>query len=480
VEAVNQRESAHPQPCSKNTILVALVSGVLGLLLIATPAIGAQAVVKAAPGPEPASAKLSIWSSVPFYAGADLAQYQLTLSQSRSQVRQQLMGELSDTLVKLASSGARAEAMLEPLADILLTFDQMQDLHKARDVQRVNVSLENQFKAALDQKFRQNDVREPARRIQFSAGPRPEALASYLEGGASQPRSANPMGSDPERSLRFAAELRRAIDFVAFGTFSNLGRGSFQLTLQLRRLVDGSIRSFVARGPLTDAVDELAQEVFDHFQKNVYPDWESPYGQLEWLPRASNPVRDNRALVKSGYTFQEANAYCTERGYRLPYARELMAASDGGAYKFGGVDHLLPNTAYPVLDRRHVQENYYLKPGTEHLTGGSIQPIAGFPDIATFWCVRGQPSPTVMFLELLWKLHRKNQSGDADNKAVFTAVETLRFELGDSDTEQTYFNNVAEQLMFEPVRRLHSVDKALQVLNQQGIFLEVPASMRRR
>ena len=133
----------------------------------------------------------------------------------------------------------------------------MQDLQKARDVQRVNVSLENQFKAALDQKFRQNDVREPARRIQFSAGPRPEALAGYLEAGASQPRSANPMGSDPERSLRFAADLRRAIDFVAFGTFSNLGRGSFQLTLQLRRLVDGSIRSFVARGPLTDAVDAV-------------------------------------------------------------------------------------------------------------------------------------------------------------------------------------------------------------------------------
>lgn len=458
-----QLDSRQP-PWWKRATCRLLVYGFASLVLMVQSAVAAQA-----------GTKLSIWTNVPFYAGGDLAQYQLTVSQTRAQVRQQLMVELSDTLVKLAGSGARPDAMLEPLADILLAFDQLQDLHKARDVQRVGMSLENHFRAALDQRFIRNDVREPARRIQFSAGPRPEVLNKYLEGRVSAPQISNPLGGEPARTLALAAELRRAIDFMAYGTFSNLGGGGFQLTLQLTSLSDGVTRSFVARGPLLEAVEELAQDVFDYFQKNVYPDWEPANGLLEWLPRPANPLR-----AGTGYSFQEANAFCAERGYRLPYARELLDAADGGPYKRGGVDRLLPNASYPVLDRRHVQENYFLKPGSAHLTGGNIQPIAGFPDIAYFWCVRGQASPSVLFLELLWKLHRKNQSGDAVNKAVFTAVETLRFELGDTDIEQSYFKNLTTQVMFESVERLRSVDRALQVLRQHGIFLEVPTSMRSR
>ncbi len=88
---------------------------------------------------------LVLWNAVPFYAAADLAQYEATLATRRDRVRRDNFRELSATLEALAASGTDVSAMSEPLANILLTFDMMRDLHRARDEKSIDMSLENQY-----------------------------------------------------------------------------------------------------------------------------------------------------------------------------------------------------------------------------------------------------------------------------------------------------------------------------------------------
>ena len=112
---------------------------------------------------------LVMWNTVPFYAAADLAQYEATLATRRDRVRRENFRELSATLEALAASGTDVSAMSEPLANILLTFDMMRDLHRERDEKAIDISLENQFKAALDRLYVLHQLRPGERRLQFSA-----------------------------------------------------------------------------------------------------------------------------------------------------------------------------------------------------------------------------------------------------------------------------------------------------------------------
>jgi hypothetical protein len=417
----------------------------------------------------------AIWHNVAFYSGGDLGQYQQTMSQNRDQVRRELLNELTDTLGKIASTGAQVDGMLESTANIILMFDEMHDLHKARDLQKINFSIENRFKAALDAQFQAHDVRTSQRKVQFSRGVDPEYLSQYFQASS----AGNSGGHDrPKASLKYALSLYSQIDFVAYGTFSPLGGDNFQLTLQLQNTRTGVSRSFLAQGALLPAVDQLAGEVFDLFQRNEFPDWESPARQLQWLAMPANPAKANPRGEGYGYTFQEARSYCLDRGYRLPYARELLAVETGGAYKAGGIDHLESGVAYAVMDRRHTNEYHVLHKGEEQGTGGAIQALNNYADKLQFWCVKGAPSAKVLFFESLWRLHRRNQQGDGSNKDVFAAVETLRFELGDFDTGETYYNNLSTNDMFEKIKRYYSADKALEVLHKAGIAIEIPDNMR--
>lgn len=419
----------------------------------------------------------TLWHQIPFYAGADLGQYQATMAQSRSQVRQELLSELTGSLSKLADKGAQPDALLEPLANIILQFDQMHDLHKARDVANINISLESQFKAALDQEFIRHDVRDAARKLQISRGTEPELLQYYLRGIG----SINPQGqSKSAKSVRiqYALEVFNQIDYIAFGTFTHLGNNQFQVTLQMQGHKNGVTRTFIAQGSLTNAMNNLASSVFDYFQKNEYPDWATLPDKLAWLPMPANPQRSNPFNSSLGYTYEEAQTYCNERGYRLPFARELLTAEAGGAYKNGGIANLQQGVHYAVMDRRRLNAHYALHIGEEQRSGGAIQPVSSSADKGVFWCVKGTPSPMVVLYELLWKLHRKHQSGDGSNKAIFAATTSIRFELGDADTEIVYYHNTQTDNPFDKVKRYDSIDEALEVLKSNGIALEIPGYAR--
>lgn len=418
----------------------------------------------------------TLWHNIPFYAAGDMAQYQATMARNRDEVRGQMLGELTGVLDKLAARGANIESMIEPLSNIIVVFDQMHDLHRAKDQSRIHVSLENQFKASLDRLFVRNDVRDADRRIQVSRGTDPDLLKAYIQGISTESPRAKRI-SQSELGVRYSLEVYQQIDYLSFGTFSNLGNGNFQVSLQLQGARSGVTRSFMAVGGLNNAIDNLAQQVFNFFQKNAYPEWNAPQTGLQWLPMPANPTRDSPQSAQYGYTFLEAVAYCGSRGYRLPYARELLFAETGGSYKKGGIDPLENSIRYPVLDHRKTISNYVLIPGLENRTGGAIQPNAGYSAKGKFWCVKGEPSARILLFEKLWELHREHSFGDGSNKTIYIAVETLLYELGDSDVDTIYFDNRVTLNPFERVQRLHCAEDAQRLLREKGIVLEIPPQL---
>lgn len=309
-------------------------------------------------------------------------------------------------------------------------LDQASDVQTSQNISNMGFALESQFKAALDQFFIENDVRDSDRRVQIS--------------------SSDQLGK---------------LDYAAYGTFSSLGNDQFQLTFHLQNIKDGSTRNFISRGLLVSAVDDLALQVFDFFQKNIYADWQPKEKQLEWLPMPSN-------VNSNGYTFDQAKSYCFGRGYRLPFSRELLMASSGGVYKAGGISHLEDLISYAIADRRRVNSNYVLIPGFEQYTGGILQPDSSPSRQGRFWCVKGSVSDEIKIMEKLWELYRQYRNS---NKDIFIAIETLRFELGDSDTESSYFGS-----QYERIERLSGIDEALQVLYDHNIVIEIPDSLRPR
>ena len=409
---------------------------------------------------------LVMWNTVPFYAAADLAQYEATLATRRDRVRRENFRELSATLEALAASGTDVSAMSEPLANILLTFDMMRDLHRERDEKAIDISLENQFKAALDRLYVLHQLRPGERRLQFSAGSDPAAFRAFIEGRE----------KDKPARLDQAVRVYQQIDFTAYGSFTSMGDNEFQLTLQIQNFKTGTSRSFSTRGTLTRAVEVLASRVFDYFQSNVYAAWDESRGALEWIAMPGNPARTDPGSPNYGYSYHEALDYCAERNARLPYARELRSADAVGAYRAGGISRLKPGVSYPVLDRRHVPDFYVLHLGdTATGTEGSLRTLATYPGRVEFWCVRGDPAPNIGLHESLWMLHRAHESGDARSREIFAAVETIRYEMGETDAAQSTFNDTTTGERFSRVSRLSSIAEAKTVLERYGITLMFPA-----
>jgi len=410
----------------------------------------------------------TLWASIPFFSGGDLGQYEKTMSQDRDQVRKMFWQELMSEVQKLAEKGVAVEAMLESMANILMMFDQVHDLHKAKDVINIDYSLENQFKSALDQLFKKNDIRDDQRKVQISKGTQADLLQAYIRGISTQ----KPLGkkiTSEELNVKFALEMLNQIDFISYGTFSSLGKGQFQLTLHLQGNKNGVTRNFLSRGRLTEALDDLAKQVFDYFQKNTYEDWSAPQqSNLVWLPMPINSERQGRmeeSGISEAYSFVEAKNYCQARGYRLPFAREILMAESGTEYKQGGIASLRPEARYAVADRRSTSGGHWIVSRNADRTGGPFMVDGSLPMKGLFWCVKGQPSSEVMALEEVWTLIRKHRNSSVE---IITALETLRAELGDFDSgnRQILLND-----QFIKIEIFGSVDEALDILKKNKITL---------
>lgn len=415
------------------------------------------------PFKSPNKSVYQLWPVIPFFPLGDIGQYEKTISQSRDIVRKMFWDEFTNALIQLAERGAPVELMVESMANVLMMFDQVHDMHKAKDVFNIDKTLEAQFKASLDRLFQVYDVRDHQRKIELSSGPNKIAIESYVRGLSIH----HPLGrvaTREEIDPRIGRQMVDDVDYVAYGTFSHLNDTEFQLTFHITGTKTGTSRSFLSRGSLIHAIDDLAKQVFDFFQKNVYPDWETPHQGLTWLPMPSNPNK------VAGYTWEEANSYCRFRGYRLPYARELLMAESGGAYKPGGITALTPWVSYAVSDQRSSTEKYVYTQGNEAATGGPVQAASSAMYKGQFWCVKGRSSREVMIFEEIWSQIRKYRNKDPD---IYRALETVRFELGDFGINGLIFWGSGLTVL----QRMESLDIALIYLNSRGIKIKIPKEM---
>jgi hypothetical protein len=411
----------------------------------------------------------NLWYQIPFFAGGDIGQFETTMSQDRDSVRKMFWNDLMSEIQKLAKAGAVVEKMIEPMANILLKFDQVHDIHKAKDIINIDFSLENQFKAALDKLYQVNDIRDSQRKLQISQGTNGDLLAAYIRKISVE----TPLGisiSQQEINVKKALEMYEQIDYISYGTFSSLGKGNFQLTFHIVGNKNGITRNFISRGKLVVAVDQLAREVFDFFQANVYEEWKSPYEKLTWLPMPKNEERQRQINETNDwnlYSFNEAKSYCQARGYRLPFAKELLMAESGTKYQAGGIQALYPYANWAVADRRESNENSWAIPANAGATNGIFMGDGSIPMRGVFWCVKGSPDKEIVLVDKIWSLKRKYRN---KNLEVYNALETLRFELADygaNSGELIFWNGE-----FIKTENYESVDEALLVLAKNGIMID--------
>lgn len=72
-------------------------------------------------------------------------------------------------------------------------------------------------------------------------------------------------------------------------------------------------------------------------------------------------------------------------------------------------------------------------------------------------------------------LHHAHESGDARSREIFAAVETIRYQLGETDAAQSTFHDTSTGDRFVNVSRLSSIAEAKAVLERYGIVLVFPA-----
>lgn len=401
--------------------------------------------------PPNAGLPAGIWPDIVFVQAGNFKEFEETMSQSRDEVRKMLFKELTDVLKPLVEAGAEAASTAKVLAEILLTFDGMHEVHKDEAVKGIPKSLESIFRAELDELHSRYDVRDHRRRTEFVRN------AQVVEAVHSATRSGSPLSTET------ALQLYTSVDYFMYGSYTIIRGGNVELTLTIEKYYSGQTRSFSARGPIHQAIKALARKVFDFFQSNQYEEWSNPQPHLQWLPA---PKRNNREEDHPSqydtWTAADARLYCRGQRARIPYARELILAAQGGEYAPGGIKYFNPNEIYLVADRQRWDMQHYYFVGQEGATGGAVRTDAGYGTIkAKFWCVRGEPSMDIRFHEDLYRLLRKTP-----DPSIKRAVEYILTQLEDTGARPEYRDEFPD------------LDTALEFLRSKDVIVRVPADMR--
>lgn len=381
-----------------------------------------------------------VWWQIPFYPLGDWGQYEETSSQMRSGTLDAYFSRLVTATERLAQAGGIPEGVLPLLMEALLTFDQLYDLHKKTDVTGVGSTLEAQFKAELDELYRAWSIPDKDRQFIF-ASPRESLLIHRFLDLMRQGHKLS--------STQLPRELSQ-IRYLMYGTFSNLGKGQFLVTLHVTDLGQGRAESFSVTAPLRLATRALANKLFDWAQNQVDRRW-----QLE------DPARKRWITPPADWvvSYQEARLFCESQKARLPYARELMEALFGGPYRPGGVGPIKSGASYFVQDQRvWAGPHVFL---TQDSVSLRVQ-AAGEGIKASFFCVQGPVDQRTTQIQKLWSLIRQHQS----NEKLWQALHSLRFHWGDLDAS-------AEIRWGTQYKRLELLDenRALEILRELGVKL---------
>jgi hypothetical protein len=255
-----------------------------------------------------------IWPSIPFVRGADLCAYKNAYDSTRSEYMNKMVS-LASELMYMGSYGSEAAAMLKNFNDL---YDQNRRIGTNGLGSGLDVTLENTFKAYLDQVYRQTHPRTK-KLVFFNPG---EASAA-LNGG----RNIEDLG------------------YIMHGTYSYAPNcaGDILVTLSVMNR-NSEIETFQANGSPQNVMGYLAEEVFKHYQKTQFPSTINNGGKALTIVGALNgdvaQVVGTRAAV----------AACDSLQARLPTEQEYMILEAYGAWD-GGLD--LGRTPW-AMDRGYV------------------------------------------------------------------------------------------------------------------------------
>ena len=376
-----------------------------------------------------------IWPDILFLRGADYAEFSYTMSQNRDMVRKMLMQEFGDIMIPMAASNADINELAKTIAQILLTFDEMHNKHKDEAVQGIPLSFENQFRAELDGLYRAYGIGDENRKMDFLYSGSPVVV----DVKARSQRKSLPM------------DIFKTTDYVLYGSYTMLGGANISVTLTVEKIKTGQTRSFEVSAPIYSVMKQLAKKVFDFFQSNEYAEWVNPQPNLQWIPSST---------TQPHATATAARLYCHGQGARFPYARELIMASQGTAYRPGGIPPLKENDIYIVLDKQRWDEQHYFFTGSSgEATGGPVRTSAGYGVInGAYWCVRGPVSRDVSFYENVYALIRKPETP----QPVREALECILAKLDDFGARQEYTG------------KFSTIEKAVDFLSKEGYTINLP------
>ena len=369
--------------------------------------------------------RFNIWPQIVFTQGADFANFDYTISQTRDSVRKMFWSELNGTLLNPMLLAKQDAARLAPvLAKILLSFDQVHRQHVQDAYEGISGSLDGLLKASFDKQLANFGIRN--QKVRFSASP----ALTHAVAFAGQ--------TGQELSLDAALQAMMEIDYVLYGNVSVSYPGEVNITLTLQNYRSGDTQTFSQSGEIQYAARMLGQQLFTFFYSNTYEEWINPQPDLKWIP--SPPGR-------SHYDAGFALSFCSTQGARLPYAMELMLAGSLSQYQEGGIT-LAQDETYIVADKKKVNDQHYFHTAEYGATGGPIRPDGGF---GRFWCVRGEPIDSIRYIEGLYKVYRQEIKSPQIIKAVKYILQQMQ-DPGMLDVWPTDFSSIAEA---EEVLRKH-------------------------
>lgn len=374
----------------KNTKVLALLIG----LTLSTQVFAAEA------------RKIVINSFIGVEIGADIAQYEETLSLSRNQTRKMYMDEIIDAAYKLSGGLFDPTAMLEPLQKIQEAADRKRDNNKEIDSVKIAFSVSEFFKTEMETLHRRNGITASERRISFA-------------------------NMFPVINNRVMYNPKAQYDHYVFIQMAHIGGGQFRMSGTLGSINNGLERSFEGSGYLENALAQVTEKIFRSIMEIERPAWINPNPALTWIPGPASI---------SNLDAREARAYCLGQEARLPLADELISAHQGTAYRAGGIDRFIIGENYFVADQmRQAGVPYIVLISND---GEKAKPIvmAVSGQSGRVWCVRGAISEKNATVQTLYSIRRKldpkgmslkyfPQSVPSQNLAALKAIESLLIHL---------------------------------------------------
>lgn len=257
-----------------------------------------------------ASAKrLDFWPTIPFIRGADLCQYQDTYSQTRSEYMQEMVGLAS----RLMYSGAYGSEALDMLVNFQGLYER--NIALAQRGRYLDVTLENTFRAYMDQYYRDLKPREKV--ISFT----------HIAPLVSIVRAIN----NNQRIGISREDLIGDLDYMIYGSYSYAPscRGDILVTLTIIGK-DGVTKNYLGQGKPSVVMSQIASKMFEDFQKTQFP------STIKLGSRNLILIGDLNGEIGKTQHPRIAKMNCEMLGARLPSEREYHIINSYGSWS-GGV-----------------------------------------------------------------------------------------------------------------------------------------------